>query len=222
MPNGWRISVSDLRAIRALDVEFQLERELVANNRVVKDHEFTGAWGMAHPWCMICGGPEGYGIAGRLETHHIFGGKYGRSDEAANYLRVHNHPCHRLCELEEIKSGPYGLLPVIPIGMQLSIKRERDPADWNPKVIKRLAIHAVPDFEPIHAYWKEQWDSNEHSRLMLGWTPPPRSENCKLTLRLSCSAYTRLKLKAKAHNTKAATLARELIEGLMLSDEQHE
>ena len=48
-------------------------------------------------------------------------------------------------------------LPTIPLGMALWVKKERDPANWNPERLAELYGQALPDLEELHEVYLESW-----------------------------------------------------------------
>jgi hypothetical protein len=118
-----------------------------------------------------------------LHTHHLLGGKHGRSDEPCNYLRAHER-CHRLCHGELIRTK-FGPLPKLSLAMQLTLKRERDPESWNPVRLAELrAPWSLPRLEPAPEYFTGRWQATRARRLAAGWREPEAISDPTPTLRM--------------------------------------
>src|SRR6516165_4818784 len=118
------------------------------------DPDFRRRWSLEHDHCMACGHDSKQW--GRwLETHHIIGG-WSRSDESTNLLRL-CHRCHQLAEGLQVREGGV-VLPVITLGMQLWLKRLRDPSEWNPDRLRELHGSALPELEPVPQLFIDEWN----------------------------------------------------------------
>lgn len=135
----------------------------------VDDPAMYKQWAVDHPYCMACGvsareapfAPNCGGIG--LSTHHII--KPGRSDEKCNLLRLCKRD-HDLAEGMRIRVRGE-LLPVLTIGVCLTLKKVRDPGDWNPERLTELFRQTLPEMEAIpdviQADWKRRhpWEPSE-------------------------------------------------------------
>jgi hypothetical protein len=126
--------------------------------KAVSDADCLAAFAGSHAYCQACGADYR-----PLQVHHMIGGRGGRSDEACNLLRLCGHPCHLLAEGLNVSnpansvSAPCEvrprLLPKLTLAIQLSIKRLRDPAEFNEMRLTVLHGRRLPDHEPIPMFF---------------------------------------------------------------------
>ena len=129
----------------------------------VKDDKARKAWAAEHAYCFACG--VGYEQS-RYQTHcggvpitihHIV--KPGRSDEPCNWCplcyRDHSLAENRL--LRDEQSGE--LLPFLKLGIVLTIKKLRDPLNFDPDRLQVLLGERLPDLEPLPAFLAADWNS---------------------------------------------------------------
>jgi hypothetical protein len=119
----------------------------------VRDREAYDDYLRRHPYCQFCGVPAGRAPWPGLSRHHVV--KFRRSDERCNLL-VGCQRDHDLAELRAVRVGGV-LLPKLTLGVCLSVKRERDPANWDPARLAELFGRALPDPEPIPEFLRREW-----------------------------------------------------------------
>ncbi len=110
---------------------------------VADDPGLYALWNRAHPFCQACGIPANPAIREMrpISTHHLI--KKARSDEPANLVRL-CHRCHDLAELLQVAD-----FPLLTLGILLTVKRLRDPAEYDPDRLVALLHKSLPDPEPI-------------------------------------------------------------------------
>lgn len=142
----------------------------------VHDPAITAEWSQRMWFCHACGA-----ASDNLTTHHIIGGRGGRSDEWCNYLRLCWHPCHVLVHesVERLPKITLGIaltmkllavlatskptLPKLLVGLlagypNMSFKHSAD--EWNPKRLEALHGRNLPDLEPIPKFFLELFARN--------------------------------------------------------------
>ncbi len=103
----------------------------------IKSKENLAFFAITFPSCMACG-HTGDGFLRRLTIHHCV--RLGRSDDLCNLLRLCQR-CH-----DRVHGGTKDWL-TLPI--QLSLKKLRDPAHWNPARLRELFLKNLPDLQPV-------------------------------------------------------------------------
>lgn len=136
-----------------------------AQLKPVKNQNWYTAWNKDHTFCMACGIPEDAARVHRwpgLSTHHII--KRGRSDEPCNLIRL----CQRCHDAAECL-GTGKKFPWLTLGIILTIKKMRDPDNWNPERLKELRLKNLPDLLPVPDVLMHEW--NQWQRLPLEEPP---------------------------------------------------
>ena len=128
------------------------------------------------PWCQACGvssqsapfAPHCGGVP--LSRHHIV--KFKRSDDRTNIL-VLCHRDHQLAEGASIRDPRTRLLlPRLTLGICLSLKKLRDPREYDEARLTELYGRALPDLEPIPKFLLNAWaSSSTRKRSGLGDRP---------------------------------------------------
>ena len=129
------------------------DRPHVNNARPCKSEAYYKAWGRRHDYCQACGQPEGRVC---LETHHLI--KSGRAHEGCNLLRVCRR-CHNLAEGLDVREGGV-ILPKLSLGASLTLKRFREPEEWNPDRLRELRLSNIPDLEPVPFHFERDYRWN--------------------------------------------------------------
>ena len=121
----------------------------------VRDPDLRRQYALSIGHCQSCGaGPTQCDFRG-LSVHHI--AKPGRSDELCNFLLLCG-TCHDLAEGRNIRvpstdpptpRGEKRLLPLLPPAICCSLKKDRDPENWNLPRLLELWGWASLDLEPI-------------------------------------------------------------------------
>jgi hypothetical protein len=121
---------------------------------VVVDPVFYKDWSNARPYCMACGIPARKMPFPGASVHHIV--KFRRSDEPTNLLKMCG-VCHDSAEgIERI--GPFGIpWPLLPLGVCLSIKAAREPADFDIDRLRVLYGFGLPEMLPIPPEVEASW-----------------------------------------------------------------
>jgi hypothetical protein len=191
------------------DLAPYLDRARKAMSRIIQDVPYRQAWAQLHPWCMLCGGPEALGMKWKLHTHHLLGA-HRRSDEACNFLRLHSF-CHDLCHGFRYRDSGGRVWPTLNLAQQLTLKRDRDPADWSMKRLRELyAPENLPDLEPLPSFWVEKWIENEDERKQAGWLPESEGGPMKrFNVRVPPDWYAVLEGRAKLHGLSVANYVRQ-------------
>jgi hypothetical protein len=57
--------------------------------------------------------------------------------------------CHDLAELKPIRGEDGLLMPKLPLGVCLTVKKVREPSEWNPERLTELYHRNLPDLLPI-------------------------------------------------------------------------
>lgn len=148
-------------------------RILAPKMNTVDDVAFVHEWSARHLFCQACGNDFR-----PLQTHHLIGGRGGRSDEATNLLRACGHPCHLLCEgldvpddRPRIVSSGWTpdtmprLLPKITLAVALTMKRFADPEEYCPMRLTVLHGRRLPELAAIPDWFVQQWRVNRPELL---------------------------------------------------------
>ena len=109
--------------------------------RPIKCSDTLGAYAKANEFCQSCGVPPA--LRAR-QLHHII--RFGRSDELCNLLAL----CWRCHDWHH----SYAKLSLAQV---LSIKKLRDPANWDPERLKELYLKNLPTLEPIPSVLLAEW-----------------------------------------------------------------
>lgn len=143
-----------------------MARKQKKNDGAIDDDEWYAEWNRAHTFCHCCGIPASVASRERwpgLSTHHIV--KQGRSDEACNLIRLCQR-CHDLAEGHSIRDTRTGeLFPTLPLAVCLTIKRLREPDDYDEARLLRLRGRPLPDPIPLPDVFAEEWCHWQHSGL---------------------------------------------------------
>ena len=126
----------------------------MANRLLIRDPSARRIWAASHSWCMACGTskPDFRGFS----VHHIIRGN-GRSDEPCNYLFLCGE-CHDLAENHcLVKDGE--LLPRLTLGACLSLKKEREPEQFDLARCMELAGRTL-ELEPVPEYFATAFRMN--------------------------------------------------------------
>lgn len=113
--------------------------------------------------CLFCGvdrklAPMLYGGV-PCSVHHII--RSGRSDEACNEAFICGR-CHDLVHDGNIRDPKTKeLLPRLTLGIQLTLKKIRDPENWNPDRLQELFGQALPDLLPIPDFLEREYRQNK-------------------------------------------------------------
>jgi hypothetical protein len=84
-----------------------------------------------------------------MHTHHILGGRFGRKDHPANFLRLCNE-CHTLVHSGGLRGESGTLLPTLSLANCLFLKRESDPENYDLAVLQGFAGKWIlPEPEPL-------------------------------------------------------------------------
>jgi len=110
---------------------------------VIRDPDAYAIWNRAHPFCQACGIPANAALRDvrGLSTHHLI--KKARSDEPANLVRLCQR-CHDLAELLQVAD-----FPLLTLAILLTVKRIRDPGEYDPDRLAALLHKSLPDPQPI-------------------------------------------------------------------------
>ncbi len=125
----------------------------MARRGVCKDENFYFEWRLRHKYCQVCGVNRSQALfrdCAPLSCHHVV--KPGRSHEATNLLMLCN-TCHTLAELQAVRRGGI-LLPKLPLAVCLTVKRLREPHEFDPARLAELFGRNLPDPEPIPAVFE--------------------------------------------------------------------
>jgi hypothetical protein len=131
--------------------------------RPVKNPKFYAQWNADHDFCQCCGIDAITAQHERwpgLSTHHIV--KFGRSDEACNLIRLCDR-CHRLAERAIIRENGIEL-PILEIGMVLTIKMTRDCEVWDPDRLQVLRGCSLPDMMSIPEVFELEFRERQPDR----------------------------------------------------------
>lgn len=130
----------------------------------IKDKKAYDLWGMLHRYCQGCGISaadaalrDGVG----LSRHHLV--KFKRSDEPTNLLCF----CwreHHLAEMGVLYRGQVKL-PTLPLAVCLTLKKLRDPDEFDPARLEELYGQCLPDPEPIPDFLLKEWRSRRKSSV---------------------------------------------------------
>lgn len=143
---------------------------LYERSRPDKDVAMYRAWSLAHPWCQCCGVPAAAAEYPGLSVHHIV--KQGRAHEATNLIKLcHLH--HRLAEGDTIR-GPVGTpLPLLTLGVCLTLKATREPGEFDPARLAALRGRPLPPFAPVPAEFEAAYRRRRPRDAHLFYDPPP-------------------------------------------------
>ncbi len=114
-----------------------------------------------HPFCLACGCEWRV-----LQTHHILGGRAGRSDEACNLIRLCAFPCHLLAESLDVRGTDFGEveyrhLPKITDAIAIAMKiRCGELTEYDLDRLEQLNLRPLPDPEPIPSFFVRLWKMN--------------------------------------------------------------
>ena len=118
-------------------------------SKPVHDKARRQSWADEHECCACCHWNYYSGYGNWLTTHHLANGKYGRSDEECNLLRLCER-CHRLAEMENVRQSNGVLYPKLTLGIVLTLKLESDSEHYDPARLCELMHRAsLPDLEPV-------------------------------------------------------------------------
>jgi len=138
-------------------------RPIVPKAHPIRDESARRAWAAQHDYCFACGASLDYlqAIGSWLETHHLARG-VGRSDEPCNLFRSCMRD-HKLCHGEQVVA--YGVrLPLLTLGMQLTIKQLATPDEWNPERLAVLYGQCLPSLAPVPEWFQMEFLRNRGNR----------------------------------------------------------
>lgn len=98
-------------------------------------------WNRANTECVHCWTTD------NLTTHHIIGGRGGRSNEPCNLLRLCSS-CHDLAEKRSVRGLDGKLLPVLTESNCLWLKKTFNPNEYDPERLQELKGCRLDDPEP--------------------------------------------------------------------------
>jgi hypothetical protein len=130
-----------------------------------KDEDFYREWCLAagRQFCYACGvsGAEAAARWPGLSTHHVV--KAGRAHEATNLIRLCDW-CHGAAEGQPRRvlwqsraARDRYLWPCLSLAHCLWLKREREPAEYDPARLAQLLLRPLPDPEPPPAVYRAAW-----------------------------------------------------------------
>ncbi len=121
------------------------------NRLITRDSKARNAWGLSKLNCQACGFPFNPPAWGRWrEVHHIIG-NVGRSDEPTNWLALCAR-CHKLAEGQQVRVDGE-LLPVLTLGMCLTIKAHADSEEWDGNRLATLYGSNLPRFDDLPEFF---------------------------------------------------------------------
>jgi hypothetical protein len=127
---------------------------------VICDPVMYAAWAREHQFCQVCGISD---RRARVESgvrnsvHHVV--KFRRSDERTNLLKCCNR-CHSLCEGLQIRHSDGTLYPTLPLGVVLTVKRSREPQDFDAARLEVIYGRQLPWPKPLPWIFEEQFRRN--------------------------------------------------------------
>lgn len=113
--------------------------------RPVRSKKRKQAWALAHAFCFACGVDAHSAPWPGAAVHHII--RPGRSDEEANLI-VLCAECHSLTHGANVRRKGK-LLPHLSLGIQLNLKKLRDPRHWDPARLAQLWGRHLPELEAV-------------------------------------------------------------------------
>jgi hypothetical protein len=127
---------------------------------VICDPAMYVAWAREHLFCQVCGASErqGKAVSGVVNsTHHVV--RFRRSDERCNLLRCCSR-CHSLCEGLQIRQPNGTLYPTLPLAVVLTVKRAREPQDFDAARLEVLYGRRLPWPKPLPWIFEEEFRKN--------------------------------------------------------------
>mgnify|MGYP001599401743 CR=1 FL=1 len=123
-------------------------------SKPIRDPEGRRAWALTQRRCAACWAQCG------LSVHHL--AKPGRDDGVENLLCL-CIVCHQAAE--GVVVNRMGVrVPVLALGMCLTLKRESDPKNWKPERLEILFGQRLPDLEPRPELFLQERRRNTNGR----------------------------------------------------------
>lgn len=148
-------------------------RPMYQKANAIHDEASRKNWAKQRTHCQICGRLKSKPYCGvPHQTHHIIRGS--RSDEPCNFLFV-DARCHDLIHDGQIRGDDGELLTKLSLGHVLTIKRIREPEEFDAERLAVLFGGTLPDELPIPDFLEIEYRKNrpEPYRPWEGWPGVP-------------------------------------------------
>lgn len=144
--------------------------KLVRKVRPKKNAKMYAEWSSNHRHCQCCGiGAELASFVRwpGLSTHHIV--KPGRVHTETNLIRLCQR-CHDLAEGLDTptwlpENGPKFYYPKLALAHVLWMKREHEPAEYDPARLAQIHMRPLPEPEPPPSVFLAEWEARREGRL---------------------------------------------------------
>jgi len=115
----------------------------------ITDRNWLVDWGLQHERCSACHADWG------LQTHHLIKRSNLRMDRGFNLLRLCYY-CHAAADGLRVADVGHEFMPILTFGMCLTLKREADPDEWEPELLRAAYRRPLPDLEPVPEYYQKR------------------------------------------------------------------